>query len=299
MHKISNDQRQSINSLPDSFVSIFFGNWTEENKIQELREQFQTASPFEHVVIPNFLNDDIAELMSKGFPSQNDLESMHAYRNPIEVKYAQDDLQEMNAIVRNYFLYMSSNYVTNIFSKISDIDLEHDPFLHGAGIHLHPRNGRLGIHLDYEIHPHCEKQRRLNIIVYMNKDWDASWNGHSELWNMKSETCEVSNPIEFNTAFVFKTNEESWHGVSKKITCPEHEFRKTLAFYYISNICDRPEDHREGQNGSGYRYKAVFRVLQNDPNYEKIEPLLKIRPLRRIEQSDIDEHWPEWNPEEY
>ncbi len=32
-------------------------------------------------------------------------------------------------------------------------NLEDDPTLHGAGLHMHPRNGRLMMHLDYEKHP--------------------------------------------------------------------------------------------------------------------------------------------------
>lgn len=51
----------------------------------------------------------------------------------------------------------------------------------------------------------------------MNKTWDDSWNGQSELWDENMENCIAESPVRFNTAIIFKTNEISWHGVPKKI----------------------------------------------------------------------------------
>ena len=39
-----------------------------------------------------------------------------------------------------------------------------------------------------------------------------------------------------NSAIIFETTEDSWHGVPDKIMCPENVYRKTLAFYYVSKI---------------------------------------------------------------
>lgn len=293
MQKITIDSLDMINSLPNSIVKNFFGHWTEETNLLQLKKTFQHGKLFEHVTIPNFLNKEVAELLFLHFPT--DIENMHRYNNPIEVKYARDEISTMHPILKNYFYFMSSNYIIHLFSQISDIQLECDPFLHGAGLHIHPRNGRLGVHLDYEIHPYLQKQRRLNVIVYLNKNWNPEWNGQSELWNMETETCEVRSSINFNSAFVFKTNDQSWHGLSTKITCPDNIFRQTLAYYFLSDITDQPRNEIEGQDGSGYRKKAVFRVMKKDPNFDKLQPLLKIRPHRRIEDSDMKEHWPEWN----
>ena len=46
-------------------------------------------------------------------------------------------------------------------------NLEYDKYLHGAGLHKHPKYGRLNIHLDYEKHPISGKERRLNIILFI------------------------------------------------------------------------------------------------------------------------------------
>jgi hypothetical protein len=47
--------------------------------------------------------------------------------------------------------------------------LESDPHLHGGGLHFHPPGSRLEMHLDYSIHPISKKERRVNLIVYMNR----------------------------------------------------------------------------------------------------------------------------------
>ena len=83
------------------------------------------------------------------------------------------------------FYLLSTDNVTEIFSKISSIEnLEYDPYLNGAGLHAHPRYGRLHMHLDYEKHPKLvNKERRLNIILFLTKDWKEEWNGDNQLWN--------------------------------------------------------------------------------------------------------------------
>ncbi len=41
---------------------------------------------------------------------------------------------------------------------------------------------RLEMHLDYSIHPVTGKERRVNLIIYMNKDWKDEWGGELNLW---------------------------------------------------------------------------------------------------------------------
>lgn len=44
------------------------------------------------------------------------------------------------------------------------------------------------MHLDYEKHPRLiDKQRRLNVIVFVNKEWEKRWNGDLQLWEGTAE----------------------------------------------------------------------------------------------------------------
>jgi len=272
-----------------------FGDWI--NNIKELKQKFNSSEPVKHIIIDNFLNEEYANIIHDNFPL--DLENWHHYHNPIEVKYANDKINDMNENIRKLFYVLSTNELTNIFSEISEIDnLEYDRYLHGAGLHCHPRYGRLNIHLDYEKHPLLHnKERRLNIILYLTKDWKEEWNGDTELWDKDMTKCMVKSPVKFNSAIIFQTNEISLHGLPEKIMCPEGLYRKSFAYYYISPLVTKEDKNKIGNDGSGYRTKATFIKRPEDPDYPELKRLYEIRPKRRIEKEDLEKIWPEWTPE--
>ena len=268
-------------------VSHFFGEWTKN--IDKLKQDFLNAKPFEHVIIDNFLESSYAEKVFKLFPKNNEL--WHEYKNPIEVKYAFDNINILPKEIKNYFYYLSTPEITNIISRITTIDdLEFDEYLHGAGLHIHPRNGRLNIHLDYEKHPFSGKERRLNVILFISKDWETNWNGANELWNSDVSKCITKTDVKFNRAILFKTNDISWHGLPDKLKCPHNVFRKSLAYYYVS-----PLNTQKLEND--YRKKAKFIKRPEDPYDENIYKLYDIRTNRRITKEDMSSLMPHWTEE--
>ena len=275
----------------------FFGKWI--NDIDNISKSFQNTRPFNYHIIDNFLNDTIANTVCEEFPL--DLKQYHKYYNPIEVKYANNKIDTFSENIQNIFYSLSSKYITNIFSHISGIkDLEYDKTLHGAGLHLHPRYGRLGLHLDYEKHPLLEnKERRLNIIIYLSKDWKPKYNGATELWEPDLSKCFLKSQVKFNSAIIFQTNDLSFHGLPEKILCPEGMYRKSLAYYYISPITASKSTDKLGANEDGYRLKATFIKHPYEANNEKLDKLLKIRPSRLITEKDMKEIWKDWTPEIY
>lgn len=280
----------SIENNPDKLS--MFGDWI--NNVEDLQAKFINAEPFEHIIIPNFLNSEYAELLHDFFPTDINNGKWHKYFNPIEVKYAFDNIQELPPCLKDVFYLLSTQEISKKFSELSGIpNLEYDPYLHGAGLHIHPRNGRLHVHLDYEKHPHLNKERRLNLILYLNKDWDPEWHGDTQLWDKNMEKCVVNSHVKFNTALIFKTNEISWHGLPEKIACPEGTYRKTLAYYYISPLESVAKEEKVGNDGTGYRTKASFTKRPEDTYCEEIDKLYKIRPYRLIEPKDIA-NIPDW-----
>lgn len=262
----------------------FFGSWTQN--IKKLQESYLKAEPFEHIIIDDFLETTYAEKIFQHFPDINN--TWHEYKNPIEVKYVYDNINETNVHIKNFFYYLSSPEIIELMKKITNIDnLEYDEYLHGAGVHVHPRYGRLNIHLDYEKHLYTGKERRLNIILFMSKDWNPDWNGANELWDYNVNRCVKKTNIIFNRAIIFKTNDISWHGLPDKIMCPENTFRKSLAYYYVSPLNTQ-------KNEKDYRIKAHFVKRPQDPYNEKIEKLYEIRSNRRITDDDLKKIIPEW-----
>ena len=268
-------------------VLNYFGNWT--CNFEKYKLSFLNAQPFEHVVIDNFLEETYAEKIHDLFPVIDS--NWHEYKNPIEVKYAYDNINKLPIELKNYFYYLSSPVITNIISNITEIsNLEYDEYLHGAGLHSHSRYGRLNIHLDYEKHPITGKERRINIILFMTKNWNTNWNGANELWDKDVTKCIAKTEIKFNRAILFKTNDISWHGLPEKIMCPENIFRKSLAYYYVSPLnAEKPEED--------YRKKAKFIKRPEDPFDENIQKLYEIRPQRLIAKEDMEKIMPNWSLE--
>lgn len=273
----------------------YFGEWINDTK--SLSMKYNSALPFEHIKIDNFLKEEYAEELFKHFPT--DFENWHKYYNPLEVKYANDNINNMDKSIKDLFYLLSTDKLIKVFSEITGItDLEYDPYLHGAGLHAHPRHGRLNMHLDYEKHIILKnKQRRLNIILFLTKDWKEEWNGDNQLWDKDMKECIVKTYPKFNSALIFKTDELTWHGLPEKIMCPEGLYRKSLAYYYISPLVNKKNENKIGNDVSGYRTKATFIKRPTDPAYSQLDKLYNIRPYRRIKKEDMDEIWPEWTPE--
>lgn len=288
------NETYKINLLDLNLVENFenkkslFGDWV--NNLDQLKDEFLNADPFGHIIIPNFLNDDYIEELFLAFPEDVQSEKWYKYNNPLEKKFARDDIKNLPNCLKQFFYLLSTQEITNVFSDLSGIEnLERDPYLHGAGLHAHPKDGTLHMHLDYEKHPYLDKERRLNIILYMSKDWKEEWNGETQLWDKNMENCVVKSPVQFNTAIIFKTNETSWHGLPEKICCPEGVLRKSIAYYYISPIITDSNNNKFGNDGSGYRTKATYRKRPEDQYCEKIDKLYKIRPFRLITQQDLND----------
>jgi len=288
----SNDNEENLIKINESYlrkinnedVSSFFGDWI--NNIESLKDSFTNGIPFQNVVIDNFLNTDYANKLHDLFPT--DYDNWYRYENPIEVKYAYDNINILPTELKNYYYYLSSNKLVDLFRKITQIDdLEYDEYLHGGGLHCHPRNGRLNIHLDYEKHPYSGKERRLNIILFLSKGWKDEWNGCNELWNKEVTKCVKKTKPIFNRAIIFKTNDISWHGLPDKILCPDNEYRKSLAYYYVSPLNSFKDE-------DAYRKKAKYVKRPEEPYDENMEELYKIRTYRRITNEDIFKYFPNW-----
>ena len=274
----------------------YFGDWI--NNIKYYTDKFIKGEPYNNVIIPNFLNDELIEQITEDFPCDfQENEDWFYYNNPLEVKYLNSSIENFPKSIKDLYYILSTNQLVNIFSKISTIrDLEYDTTLYGSSLHSHGRNGRLNLHLDYEKHPILEnKERRLNLILYLNKEWNDEWNGHSELWNENVSECITKHSVKFNSALLFQTNNMTWHGTPEKIKCPEGQYRKTLAYYYISPLVSKPNLSNYGVDSSGYRTKASFIKRPSDPDYPQLQKMYYIRPNRRITNEDILNIWPEWN----
>jgi Rps23 Pro-64 3,4-dihydroxylase Tpa1-like proline 4-hydroxylase len=269
-------------------LEYYLGDWI--NNINDLNKEFINNKPYPHIVINNFFKENIAKKINETFPNINDF--WHLYYNPIEYKYAYDDVLKYPMEIYEIFNLFSTDKFISILKNITNINnLEYDPYLHGAGLHAHPKYGRLHIHLDYEKHPYTGKERRLNLIYFINDEWKEEYNGDLQLWEKNMSKCSKQIYPEFNKVTLFQTNDVSWHGLPIKIDCPENIYRKTLAYYWVSDLCTKKID-------TMYRMKAKYVKRPDDVQDDRIQKLYDIRKDRRIIKEDMDSIFPNWDPKD-
>jgi hypothetical protein len=201
--------------------------------------EFADAKPYPHHVIDGFFTDDFARELAAEFPAF-DAPAWHRYSNPLEVKRTCNDWNAFGPATYRALTWLNSPSFVELLRLTLRMDepLYADAGLHGGGLHAHSAGGRLNTHLDYSRHPKTGLARRLNLLVYLNPDWQDEWGGHLGLWEQNPVqpgpgVLAKSIAPKFNRAVIFATP-GAWHGLPQPIQCPEGQVRKSLAVYYLS-----------------------------------------------------------------
>jgi hypothetical protein len=196
-----------------------------------------SATPFNHLVVDNFLPRETCESISREFPIISN-EGWHVYENPIEIKKAMNSWDRFGPHTYALFWYLNSRSFIEKLEVLTRCTLYPDFGLNGGGLHTHRSGGKHNTHLDYSMHPKLPLQRRLNLILYLTPDWREEWGGHLGFWSHDAakngpKDLVVSIPPFFNRAVLFDTTQNSWHGLPEPINCPEDVTRNSLAVYYL------------------------------------------------------------------
>ncbi len=210
-----------------------YSRW--QSEMPFLLKRYRSAEPFPHIVLDNFLNPETAEKAAAEFPPIGSEEWIH-YVHLNERKFGNTNLRSFTPTLRVIVEELNSPRFIGFLSELSGIEgLFADKSLEGGGLHQSPRGGFLNIHADFNVHPHHRDwRRRMNTLIYLNKDWKNSYGGHLEIWDKGMKKCvhKVS-PI-LNRCVIFNTNEDAYHGHPEPMTCPEDVTRKSIALYYFS-----------------------------------------------------------------
>ncbi len=110
-----------------------------------------------------------------------------------------------------------------------------DPHFVGGGLHQIEPGGFLKVHADFNRHDRLRLDRRLNLLLYLNDDWQEEYGGHFEMWDTKMTRCERRVLPVLNRCVVFSTTSESFHGHPEPLACPPGRTRRSMALYYYTN----------------------------------------------------------------
>jgi 2-oxoglutarate-Fe(II)-dependent oxygenase superfamily protein len=216
-----------------------------------LHEQYLHAQPFPHIVIDNLFPDEVLERVLAAFP-QPDQIAWRKFDNDKEKKLGYWHESSLAPDLELFLFRMNTPPVLRFLEQLTGIEgLIPDPYFGGAGPHQILPGGYLKVHVDFNWHPLLKLDRRLNLIVYLNKDWKEEYGGHIELWNRDVTRCGQKVLPVFNRTIVFSTTDFSYHGHPRPLACPEGMSRKSVSFYYYSN--GRPDEERSAPHDTLFR----------------------------------------------
>jgi Rps23 Pro-64 3,4-dihydroxylase Tpa1-like proline 4-hydroxylase len=222
-----------------------------ESLITQYHEQYINAKPFPHVVIDDFLPESILDQILEEFPDPKQI-NWRKFDAPEEKKLASISELQMGYNTRFLLYQLNSSIFINFLEKLTGIQgIIPDTHFVGGGLHQIEKGGFLKVHIDFNKHNQMNLERRLNLLIYLNKNWQEEYGGHLELWNPDMTKCEKKVLPIFNRCVIFSTSETSYHGHPEPLTCPEGWTRKSLALYYYS--LDRPEEEQSDNHSTIFK----------------------------------------------
>lgn len=232
----------------------------------DLFESYDSNDP-KHILIKNMFDNDFINLLEKEFDKR--LENEDNWKDPNrgflerqleleeadefqihEKKYKsgynpsknrkcdrlQGDLIDFPATVK-LLDELNSQYFLDFLTKLTGIKgLIADPGRRSAGIHAGFKDGYLDIHTDQTWNPYIEAFSCINVIIYMNSDWEEEWGGKLEFLDKNCENKLFEYGCDNNSTIIWTNAEDVWHGYPSPLKCPENKARKCFTgFYYTKD----------------------------------------------------------------
>ena len=207
-------------------------------KIRSARQNgFFFEAPYEHIVLDDFFPLELAECCLENFPPLSDESWEHQNDVQIEVKYRSTWESEFDippGIVDAVRIMNSSILLSAISEGIGIGKLIPDPYYSGGGLNVTSPGGMLDVHVDGNYHDATGLNRRLNAILYLNRNYKKDWGGEFGIYNNTGENCVKKIEPLFNRLIIFNTHDKSFHGLPDPLKFPEGENRKSIILYYYT-----------------------------------------------------------------
>ena len=204
----------------------------------ENKKKFLSAEPFPHIVIDGLINEELLSRCAEDFPDLSTMEKVIRHSGRTDEKLASprgNDFQPKS--IYSLLSFLNSSEFIDFLQELTSVEepLIPDPHFLGGGLHQIREGGFLKIHGDFCRHPETNLDRRLNVLLYLNKGWEEDYGGHLELYDKEVSSCKQKILPVFNRIVIFNTNDFTYHGHPDPLRCPPSQSRNSLALYYFSN----------------------------------------------------------------
>jgi hypothetical protein len=223
-----------------------------------LKVNVKNAPSFQHFYLDNFLEEDFANKVHDSYPSYREAQQLGTSFSAVnEKKKTQiSDSKKYPPAIHKLHEILAADEFVNMVSELFDIkNLIADPTMMGGGIHETNSGGHLDVHVDFNYNEDLGLHRRVNLLIFFNKDWHEDYGGYLDFWDIEVKNCLGSYAPIFNRVAGFTTNEISWHGVTP-LTCPADRVRKSFAVYYYTKEAPAGWD--------GVKHSTIFKARPSE-----------------------------------
>jgi len=240
-----------------------------ETLAQAKAEEYKANQPYPHIYFDNFLPVEVAEAALRDFPEPKEV-AWHSYKDVNQhKKLAFDAVEKLPQSIRDVLYFLNTRAMLKFLETLTGIQsVLPDPHYVGGGLHQIRPGGLLEVHADFSYHNGLRLDRRINVLIYLNKDWKEEYGGHFELWDREVKRAEKKILPLFNRCAIFSTTSVSFHGHPVPLACPPDRNRKSIATYYYSN--GRPEEDPE----LTHKHEVAF---QQRPGVNRVKASLGVR----------------------
>lgn len=207
---------------------------------------YVAGAPFSHIALDDFLDPALLDGVLEDIACLPEAES--SFNRPqerLKTSYAPEALPPHT---RNLFWFFNSRPFIAFLEKLTGIlGLMGDPYYLGGGIHRVGNGGHLDIHADFNHVKKLNLERRLNVLIYLNKEWKSEYGGQFEIWDRLMSTRMKSFEPLFNRCVVFTTDSNSYHGNPTPVNHPGGQPRLSMALYYYTATWDAVRRARDTQ----------------------------------------------------
>ena len=197
----------------------------------EYKDIYKNNTPFPHIRLENLFSIDLMEDVVKDIYKNKDTE---IFCNKMCTRGS--DFSDLGKSVVKLTDYLVSNECVDFLRDLTEIDdLYSDKTWYGAGVNFEPRGSHLEPHTDFNFID-ITGWRRVNLLLFLSKDWKKEWGGQNELGYRNKDgeyVCDKTYNPDFNTAVIFSTSDISYHGFDI-VRCPKDQARVVITSYYYS-----------------------------------------------------------------
>jgi len=197
----------------------------------EWSDAYRSATPFPHVVIDGALPDELLDDVAAEFPPADDTRWL-CEDSPKQLKQQWRDPSLLPPVIASTVALLQSAPFLSFLERLTGVPgLMGDPHCFHGGPHQIWDGGYLKVHVDEPRHPTLWLQRRVNVILYLTREWSPDWGGELELWDRDMTECGARLEPRFNRLVVFDSIGAN-HGHPTPATLPPGLARRSLALYY-------------------------------------------------------------------